>query len=232
MDPLPEDQHGGYVDHDTIFDGNHTGLARTVHMKSLHKTSPQRGFTLIEVMVAVIVLSAGLLGVAKMQALALSSTNIANVRSIAAIEAASLAATMHENRAYWASAAPASNPNNGTISITSTGPTAIPTITANGNLTAAVDCTSASLNAQPYCNAIQMAAFDLQQWALAMNLAMPNYTANIQCNAFSPVNCTIQITWTERVVALNNQEATAQANAVTNGQSSLQAPTYTLFVEP
>src|ERR1700730_15922206 len=97
MDPLPEDQHGGYVDHDTIFVGNLAGLARSLYMKSRHMR-PQRGFTLIEVMVAVIVLSAGLRGVAKMQALALSSTNVANVRSIAAIEAASLAATMHENR--------------------------------------------------------------------------------------------------------------------------------------
>jgi type IV pilus assembly protein PilV len=196
---------------------------------------PHRGFTLIEIMVAVIVLSAGLLGVAKMQALALSSTNVANVRSIAAIEAASLAATMHENRAYWASSAPASNPNNGTITITSTGPAATPTITANANLTGALSCTSvspASGGTYPYCTSTQLAAYDLQQWSKALNLVMPNYSATITCNGFSPVSCTVQITWTERVVALNSQEATAQTNAVANGQSSVQAPTYTLFVEP
>jgi type IV pilus assembly protein PilV len=195
-------------------------------MKSVHQTTSQRGFTLIEVMVALIVLSAGLLGVAKMQALALSSTNVASVRSIAAIEAASLAATMHENRAYWSSAAPASNPNSGTITIASTGLPAPPTINANSNLTAAVDCTS-------FCSSPdKVAAYDLQQWATAMNNVMPNYNATIKCNAFSPVNCTIQITWTERVVALNNDQAAAQAAAVTKGQSSMLAPTYTLFVEP
>jgi type IV pilus assembly protein PilV len=197
-------------------------------MKARHRR-PQRGFTLIEVMVAVIVLSAGLLGVAKMQALALSSTNVANVRSIAAIEAASLAATMHENRAYWASPGPASNPG-GVISIASTGPTATPAITANSNLTATVNCASGT--AMPYCTSTKVAAYDLQSWASALNQVMPNYTATITCNGFSPVSCTIQITWTERVLALNNKEATGQANALTSGKSSLQAPTYTLFVEP
>jgi type IV pilus assembly protein PilV len=179
------------------------------------KSPQQQGFTLIEIMVAVIVLSAGLLGVAKMQALALSSTNVANIRSIAAIEAASLAATMHENRAYWATTAPASNPNGGKITVTSTGPKATPVLTANSNLTGAVDCTAV-------CTSTQMAAYDLQSWVTAMNAAMPNYNATITCNVFSPVSCTIQITWTERTVAINNLSA---------GQA-LQAPTYTLFVQP
>ena len=84
----------------------------------------------------------------------------------------------------------------------------------------------------PYCTSTQLAAYDLQSWATAMNQVMPNYTATITCNGFWPVSCTIQITWTERVLALNNQEAKGQANALTNGKSSLQAPTYTLFVEP
>ena len=68
-----------------------------MHMRFLQS----RGFSLIEVMVALIVLSVGLLGVAKMQALSLSSTTISNKRSMAAIEAASLAAAMHVNRGYW-----------------------------------------------------------------------------------------------------------------------------------
>jgi prepilin-type N-terminal cleavage/methylation domain-containing protein len=61
-----------------------------------------RGFSLIEVLVALIVVSVGLLGIAKMQAVAYSSTGVASKRSLAAIEAASLASSMHANRAYWA----------------------------------------------------------------------------------------------------------------------------------
>src|SRR5579871_1527755 len=78
---------------------------------------PAAGFSLIEVMVALIVLSVGLLGIARMQTLALSSTNVASKRSLAAIEAASLAASMHENRGYWANSG---DPSNATIAITGT----------------------------------------------------------------------------------------------------------------
>jgi type IV pilus assembly protein PilV len=202
-------------------------------MKSLRRMRQQRGFTLIEVMVAVIVMCAGLLGVAKMQALALASTNVANVRSVVAIEAASLAATMHENRAYWAVLEPTAN-TNGTITITSTGPTATPTITAADTAFATTqDCTSgggtktsASL---PWCNtSAKVAAYDLQQWANAVNKVMPNYTATIVCNNSTPVSCTVQVTWTERAVALNKQEVSATGSS----SSYLQAPTFTLFVEP
>ena len=42
-----------------------------------------RGFSLVEVMVAVVVLCVGLLGVAHMQALALSNTTTARMRSLA-----------------------------------------------------------------------------------------------------------------------------------------------------
>ena len=51
---------------------------------------------------AVVVICVGLLGIAKMQAMALSNTNMSRQRSLAAIEAASIAASMHSNRQYWA----------------------------------------------------------------------------------------------------------------------------------
>src|ERR1700722_11762631 len=66
-----------------------------------------RGFSLIEVMIAVLVVSLGLLGVAKLEAVSYSSTTVANKRSLAAFEAASLAATMHVNRGYWTNTDPA-----------------------------------------------------------------------------------------------------------------------------
>jgi type IV pilus assembly protein PilV len=187
-------------------------------MKFPRKTSQQRGFTLLEVMVSLMIISVGLLGVAKMQSLALSSTGVASMRSLAAIEAASLAATMHENRAYWTSPAPAANA--GGIQVTGTGPGASPVITASNTLTTAVDCTSGTV---PYCTADKLAAYDLQQWAAALNSVLPNYTATITCTGVSPVSCIISITWQERAVALN----TAQA-----ATTSLQAPTYILYVEP
>ena len=70
-------------------------------MRSSQTRFGARGFSLIEVLVALVVVSIGLLGIAKMQAIAYSSTGVASKRSLAAIEAASLASSMHANRAYW-----------------------------------------------------------------------------------------------------------------------------------
>ena len=195
-------------------------------MKIPHPLQQQWGFTLLEVMVALMIISVGLLGVAKMQALALTNTGVASLRSLAAIEAASLAASMHENRGYWSSAAPAANA--GGIKVVGTGPRSSPTITAASGLTASVNCASGTT--VPYCTSDKLAAYDLQQWAAAVNSVLPNYNATITCTGVSPVSCTIAISWQERAVALNDQEAAAQTAA---GANYLQAATaYTLFVEP
>src|ERR1700675_2427505 len=60
------------------------------------------GFTLIEVLVALIITAIGLLGIAKIQALVYANTSSASARGLVAIQAAGLAAAMHANRAYWA----------------------------------------------------------------------------------------------------------------------------------
>jgi type IV pilus assembly protein PilV len=189
------------------------------------------GFSLVEVMVSLVVIAAGLLGVAKMQALALASTTVASLRSLAAMEAASLASTMHENRGYWASTAPAANA--GGIVITATGPTATPTITAGeATLSAAVGAAISCTSSGGPCNSAQLAAFDLAEWSTALHALMPSYTATITCTAVSPVSCTVTIDWTERAVALTKQEAAAQAAAASSSTQYLARPTYTLFVEP
>lgn len=177
------------------------------------------GFSLIEVMVAVIVLSVGLLGVAKMQALSLSSTTISSKRSLAAVEAASLAAAMHVNRGYWngADAAAAKISILGTTaSVTSGAPV------LNGLLGGvAPNCAS---NVTP-CTVATMAAYDIINWASDLQKLLPNNRATIACGA-APVTCTVTITWAESVVAINsNLAAGGQATAT-------QDPTYTLYVQP
>ena len=64
-----------------------------------------RGFTLLEVMISLIITSIGLLGIAKIHALAYSSTATAGVRSLVALQTAGLASSMHANRGYWAAGA-------------------------------------------------------------------------------------------------------------------------------
>jgi type IV pilus assembly protein PilV len=165
------------------------------------------GFSLIEVLVALVVTSIGLLGLAKMESLALSSTGVASSRSLAAIEASSLAASMHSNRGYWgAGRAPASTTVNNSVT---------------NNFSTAIACTTPGTSA---CTVDQMAFYDLQQWAIALQAVLPGYNATITCSTSGfPVNCTIQIQWVENAVAAN----AAQTNLV-----ALQAPTYTVYVEP
>jgi len=57
-------------------------------------------------MVALVITAIGLLGIAKIQALAYSSTGSAGMRSLVAVQAAGLAASMHANRNYWSGLAP------------------------------------------------------------------------------------------------------------------------------
>lgn len=180
--------------------------------------SPSRGFSLVEVMVALVVIAVGLLGIAKMQALALASTTTASMRSLAAIEAASLAASMHTNRAYWStSAAQTTTISGSTITTDDAALTA--------QITAAPSCVQGGTAP---CSPTQLAAYDLTEWVAALNQLLPNVTGTISCpNLTPPLSCTIQISWSEKAVAINSQEA---SNATTT--EAFQTPTYTLYVEP
>jgi type IV pilus assembly protein PilV len=178
----------------------------------------QRGFTLLEVMVALFVLTIGLLGVLKLETVAYASTNIAAKRSIAALEAASLAASMHVNRGYWTTA----DPSGATIAINGN----VASVTLNAPLLAGVIGVPQVCTIAP-CLPLNMAAYDLQQWANALQgpnplqPLLPNVVATINCGTAAPFSCMINIQWNENAVAINAQETGA-----------LASPSYTLYVEP
>jgi type IV pilus assembly protein PilV len=178
-----------------------------MYMRTGMQATIARGFSLIEVMVALVVCSIGLLGLAKMESLALSSTSVAGSRSIAAIEASSLAAAMHADPGYWAGGfAPAT--------------TLVSASTVN-NFSAASPCLTPGAGS---CIPSAMAFYDLQQWAIALGAVLPGYLATISCSTTGfPVTCTIQIQWTENGVAVNAQQT---------GIGTLAAPTYVLYVQP
>jgi type IV pilus assembly protein PilV len=193
-------------------------------MKTYFNIRAARGFSLIEVLVALIVVSIGLLGIAKMQAIAYSSTGVASKRSLAAIEAASLASSMHADRAYWSvpGTAALNTTVNGTA-ITSTDPG----LSGGGNC---------ALGGTVPCTPNQLAAYDMQSWATALKALLPSDQATIVCQstaAPTPVTCTVTITWTENLVAVNSQEVTAANQAAAaNSPAALQLPSYTLYIEP
>lgn len=178
----------------------------------------ERGFSLVEVMVALIVIAVGLLGIGKMQALAIASTSSARMRSLAAIEAASMAAAMHADRDYWDATPPLTTTVTGTAVTSSTA--GFPAANAN--------CLDGSTGATLPCTTTELASYDLEQWALALNQLLPSAKVTISCpNATPPLTCTIQISWSENAVAINTTEA---ADVSTSEQ--FDTPTYTLYVEP
>jgi type IV pilus assembly protein PilV len=192
------------------------------------------GFTLLEVMVALVITAIGLLGIAKIQALAYASTGTASVRSLVAIQASGLAASMHADRAYWSTgAAPVP------ITITSSGTGTNFLISdnyLNTQASTATFCQQGGGGAP--CSAAQMASYDLRTWATALNaagmLGNLNPVTTITCPVAVPVTCTIQITWNERAVSINNQGAanTQVATSGTANGSGTFNPTYILYVEP
>ncbi len=165
-----------------------------------------RGFSLMEVMVALVVSTVGLLGLAKMEALAMSSTGVASSRSLAAIEASSLAAAMHANPGYWqaGTALPSLTITSGTAPYPAQGP-----------------CTTPGASS---CSPAAMAYNDLNQWANAVGAVLPGYLATINCSqANFPVTCTIELQWTENGVAVSAQQTQI---------GSLVPANYVLYVQP
>ncbi|MDE2220504.1 MAG: type IV pilus modification protein PilV [Gammaproteobacteria bacterium] len=167
---------------------------------------------MVEVLVALVIIAFGLLGIAKIQALAYASTGTAGLRSLAAIEASGMASAMRANRLYWASGL-APDP------ITVQG-NAI--VSADAALAAPVDCAQGGANAP--CTPHDLAAFDLQAWANDLRALLPNDTAIVSCPVINnPISCTIQIGWTEHLVAINAQGASG---------AGMAAPTFVVYVQP
>jgi type IV pilus assembly protein PilV len=196
--------------------------------------SRTHGFSLIEVLVALLVISIGLLGIAKMQALALANTNGGRLRALASIEAASLAASMQAERNYYgnlvakltanvttsttgATVSSSDSMQNG--SVTCTVASAMQTSTATNTCTGTVSCIS---TAAP-CTSQKMAAYDLQQWGGRLQAIMGSAAAaSVVCDPTTPpVTCQITINWAEETV-----------NASSTETGAMLSPTYTLFVNP
>lgn len=189
------------------------------------------GFSLVEVMIALIVIAVGMLGIAKLEAVVLSNTGTSRVRALVALQAASLADTMHADRDFWngASGDWTVNPLTVTATVASGTPTlsATNSSTLNSALGSPADCTAAA------CSPVNLAAYDVNQWITGpgnqggLDAVLKNSTSTVTCSsATGVVTCTIQIVWNESTAAANQQEAQAGAPA------AFQQQTYTLVVEP
>ena len=175
------------------------------------RTAGAQGFSLLEVMVTLVVIGFGLLGVMRMQASAMASTSSAGTRALVALQARSLAAAMRGNAAYWADPAV----------VTTSFALAGLALTDAGTLSdQAADCVAAR------CSPVQLASFDLRQWAAGMNQLVPGYRAAGDCAvaAGAPVRCRLTVAWQERQLGVNASTNATASNAVPQS--------FTLVVQP
>ncbi len=179
-----------------------------MHLSSSHSARHgAAGFTLIEVLITLLVVSVGMLGLAKLEAAAVSESKASRVRSLMSFQAESLASLMRANRAYWA---------------TTASPLPGFTITTDGNLTYP---TGMSAGTDPACktapcSASSLAYLDLKTWGTAYTGTFPGATATITgTTTAAPTGYDIKLAWVEGRVAINR--ATAGAGAASDAVSMI-----------
>lgn len=147
----------------------------------------QRGFTLIEVLITLLILSIGLLGLAGLQMTALKLNDSAERRSQATILAYDILDRMRANR---------SAAESGSYNITTaTSP-------------AAASCVGASAN----CSATDMKNYDLYEWRQALAQRLPAGSGEISTSSGTPPTVTIKVQWNDEKAdreATRNRSGTA-----------------------
>lgn len=148
----------------------------------------ERGASLIEVMMSVLVFSIGLIGLAGLMVVATRSNHAAYLRTQVTFLASSMASRMSANpMGVW----------NGSYNSN-----AYPVADSNDDCGEVVGC-----------NAVALAAYDQSLWSRQLNTFLPNPSATIQCGGMSSVGyhpasglnsrppyggtCAMTISWTE-----------------------------------
>jgi type IV pilus assembly protein PilV len=162
------------------------------------------GFTLVELLITVLIVSVGMLGLVKMEAAAVSESQVSRVRSLLTFQAESLAGMMRADRAYWASTTMAG-----------------PTYTFDGNLFTP-DVSGKPTCTTTKCSTADMALSDLNVWAAGFKSAFPGATASITCVTGSAAACAvgssiptsydIKLSWTEKSVAVNRSSGSSTSS--------------------
>ncbi len=139
-------------------------------------TSPQRGFSLIEAMVSLVVVSVGMIGIASLYGQGLRASSTALFRT----QAVNLVADMGDR-----------------IRMNREGGAAYGGAAANNNCTAAGGAT---------CTPAQMAAHDLFEWTTRVGQVLPTGAGTVVVLGTTPPTYRIGVTWDEAGVGAQNHQ--------------------------
>lgn len=173
----------------------------------------QAGYALLEAAVALLVLGLGLLGVAKTQALVLKSTFSSGQRSLVSLSAASLAAAMEGNPAYWRGLA-RGRTTALTVSVTPARGGGV-TLSQNELAAATRNCATAT------CTTAELAAYDLKAWAANLQSQLGDALIGVSLVLQPPdgagaVNAALTIQWRENIPAIQGGSAGTSNQSLTH----------------
>lgn len=144
------------------------------------RTNAQLGFSLIEAMVSLVVVSVGMIGIASLYGQGLRASSTALTRTLAVNLASDMADRIRMNREGGAAYGGAA---------------------ANNNCTAAGGAT---------CTPPQMAAHDLFEWTTRIGQTLPNGVGTVTFVGTTPPTYTIAITWDEAGVGATTHTITVR----------------------
>ncbi|ERJ17890.1 Pre-pilin leader sequence protein [Salinisphaera shabanensis E1L3A] len=144
-----------------------------------HRAADQTGFTLLEALVTLVIVSIGLLGILGLQTVSIANTQSSSARSIATVAADNLADRMRVNfiGARDGEYDDIDHP-------------------ASGGGSGPQPCTVAST-----CNPARLAQRDAWEWDAALDPALPNGEGHVSCEERVDGDCItyrISILWSER----------------------------------
>ena len=173
---------------------------RRMNPRGTHTSTYQSGVTLMESMVALVILSVGLLGLAGIHVTGMRGNNGAYLRTQAAILVNDLAERMHANPNADANA----DVEDGDAYLS------IPNIACDQPIDTP-NCEAVA------CNSIQMAQYDSYQWVCSVEALLPGAQINVECIdgdttdgdvCSSGSSHTISVTWTDPMTPNNPNNPT------------------------
>ena len=159
--------------------------------------SRQLGFSLVEVLIALIILAVGLLGLASLQMLSLQYNTDSYNRTQATVLVSDLADRMRNNLT-------ALSAGNYTVPTALDANNMVATFNACGVTGGPCDCTSTGSGGTAGCNSGNLATYDLGTWYQRIDTTLPGASTSRPTINIAGNIVTITVNWRERDLSLSH----------------------------